>query len=1190
MNGKMRRVPTYYQDLIDIVKPNQGHLIGSTACLGSFLDRKLLQWVKEGRDENFYQQIIHWVNLMKDIFGEGNFYLELQPDGSEEQTIVNRELITLSDIVNVPYIITNDSHYLMKADAPIHKAFLNSQNGDREVDSFYATTYLMSDEEIRSFNFSEEELQKAYKNILDIKEKCVDYSFKKPLKIPSLYWGEIPNIPHLEIMQWIKKIPYLKTFYESNFDGDVSLVKFIIAKLKSDERLQTQESYDELNKNLEMTWVSSEKNKAHWSAYFLNLREILNTCWEAGSLVAPGRGSGVGFYLLYILDIIQINKLWENTPVYPWRFLNPERVSVLDIDSDIEGSKRSVVLSALRKKYGANRVANVVTLGREGSKSAIQTAARGLGIDNDVSLYISSLIPNDRGQIRSLRECYYGNEDKGYKPISTFIQQMKEYPELWEVSLKIENLISRCGEHAGGVIFVDEDFENSTALMKVPNGDTVTQLDLHAAEAASLIKYDILSIEALDKMHNCLDLLIEQGYIEQQENLKATYEKYLGVYNLERKEPKMWKMIWEHKIQSIFQMDKQSGIQGIALTKPKSVDELAVLNSVIRLMPPEGSNETPLETWTKYRKNINLWYQQMRDYGLTEDEIKWLSNHSAITDGICESQEGLMSLVQEEKLGGHDLNYADRCRKAIAKKQGKLFDECEKEFFKVLEEKHCSEKLGSYVWNILLAVQRGYSFNRSHCLGYSIVGLQEMNLAYKYPIIFWNCACLITDSGGSEDIEEEVVDIYEAEDFEEFEYVDSPDRKTKTKKRKSNNYDKIATAIGKMKAAGIDIAPPDVNKSFYTFKPNVEENRIYFGLRGLLKVGEELILSTIKNRPYTSPKDYLLKVKPTKSSMISLIKSGAFDSMMDRKLCMGWYLWETCDKKSNLTLQNMPGLIRNNLLPTDERSVEAYRVYEFNRYLKAITKAYTPNNKTSYYLDERAIEFLQKINKDDLIQSDLTISVKDWNKVYQKFMDIFREWIAENKVEILTKLNDSIFLEEWKKNAKGNISSWEMDVMCFYYHKHELADVDFEKYHLSDFNKLPAVPVIDRSFPKGDRMINLYKLSLICGTCIAKNKDKATVTLLTSTGVVNVKFRKEYFSLFDRQISQKQPDGTKKVIEKSWFTRGSMIIVQGMRSGDNFIVKKYARSGAEHQLYKITEVLPNNEIVLQSERTQEFED
>lgn len=710
MNGKMRRVPTYYQDLIDIVKPNQGHLIGSTACLGSFLDRKLLQWVREGRDENFYQQIIHWVNLMKDIFGEGNFYLELQPDGSEEQTIVNRELITLSDIVNVPYIITNDSHYLRKADAPIHKAFLNSQNGDREVDSFYATTYLMSDEEIRSFNFSEEELQKAYKNILDIKEKCVDYSFKKPLKIPSLYWGEIPNIPHLEIMQWIKKIPYLKTFYESSFDGDVSLVKFIIAKLKSDERLQTQESYDELNKNLEMTWVSSEKNKAHWSAYFLNLREILNTCWEAGSLVGPGRGSGVGFYLLYILDIIQINKLWENTPVYPWRFLNPERVSVLDIDTDIEGSKRSVVLSALRKKYGANRVANVVTLGREGSKSAIQTAARGLGIDNDVSLYISSLIPNDRGQIRSLRECYYGNEDKGYKPIPTFIQQMKEYPELWEVSLKIENLISRCGEHAGGVIFVDEDFENSTALMKVPNGDTVTQLDLHAAEAASLIKFDILSIEALDKMHNCLDLLIEQGYIEQQENLKATYEKYLGVYNLERNDPKMWKMIWEHKIQSVFQMDKQSGIQGIALTKPKSLEDLAVLNSVIRLMAPEKGMEQPLEKYTRFKKDINLWYEEMQKYGLTKKEQKLLEPLLLGSFGICEAQERFMMLVQMPECGGFSLTWADRLRKAIAKKNPAEYDKLTKEYFLNAEEKHLSKNLCNYVWNVLVATSRGYGF------------------------------------------------------------------------------------------------------------------------------------------------------------------------------------------------------------------------------------------------------------------------------------------------------------------------------------------------------------------------------------------------------------------------------------------------------------------------------------------------
>ena len=120
--------------------------------------------------------------------------------------------------------------------------------------------------------------------------------------------------------------------------------------------------------------------------------------------------------------------------------------------------------------------------------------------------------------------------------------------------------------------------------------------------------------------------------------------------------------------------------------------------------------------------------------------------------------------------------------------------------------------------------------NASHTLAYSLVGLQEMNLAYRWPTIFWNCACLITDSGGAEEEEEaEVVDIYEPEDFTEFEYEDAEDRKTKKKKRRSNTYDKIATAIGKMRAEGINITPPDINTSQYTFYPDVDNNRILFG-------------------------------------------------------------------------------------------------------------------------------------------------------------------------------------------------------------------------------------------------------------------------------------------------------------------------------------------------------------------------
>ena len=1190
--GKMRRVPTYYQDLIDIIGAEPGHVIGSTACLGGFLDTKLLQWVRSGRPDQLYQQIIGWVKSMEGIFGEGNFYLEMQPAANDEQECANKELFNLSQITGVPYIITTDTHYLKKVDAPIHKAFLNSQDGDREVDSFYATTYLMSTDELESYfqYFSKIQLATAYENIEKIKGMCEDFSLLKELKIPSLDWGDTPSYDLEVQLTWARRIPWLKKFIDSDFIGDRVMVNLIIAKLLGDTRLQNQESYDALNNNLEMTWVSSEVNKAHWSAYFLNLRGILDTCWEAGTLVGPGRGSGVGFYLLYILDLIQINPLWETTNTYSWRFLNPDRVSVLDIDTDIEGGKRAQVLAALRQKYGQNRVSNVVTFGTEGSKSAIQTAARGLGIDNDVSLYISSLIPADRGKIRTLKQCYYGDAEEGFAPIPLFIQQMNQYPELWEVAQKVEGLVCRVGEHAGGVIFVDEEFTNSTGLMKVPNGDTVTQFDLHDCEDASLIKIDLLSVEALDKMHVCLDLLCDQGYIDRYPTLRETYEKYLGIYNLEREAPEMWEMVWNHEIQALFQMEKQSGIQGIALTKPESVDDLAVLNSVIRLMAQEKNAEQPLNKYARFKENIDLWYDEMNRYGLTADEMKLLEPLLKSSYGICESQEKFMSLVQLPECGGLNLGWADRLRKSIAKKNPAEYEQLTKEYFENADKKGLSKDLCNYVWNVLVATSRGYGFNASHTLAYSLVGLQEMNLAYRWPTIFWNCACLITDSGGAEEEEEaEVVDIYEPEDFTEFEYEDAEDRKTKKKKRRSNNYDKIATAIGKMRAEGINITPPDINTSQYTFYPDVDNNRILFGFRGMLNVGDEVIAAAIENRPYKSPKDFVQRVNPKKTSMISLIKAGAFDNMMDRKMCMAWYLWEICDKKQRLTLQNMPSLMKYNLVPSNtEEFVLARRVYEFNRYLKAIIKADTCAYKDMYTLDARAIDFMQELSLDEIMETDNLawfVKQKAWDKVYQKYMDTFRNWLSANKEDVLKQLNTLIFKEEWDKYASGNISSWEMEVMCFYYHEHELAHLDQLKYGFVDFNELPEDPIIDRTFYKGGKEINIFKLNKICGTCIAKDKAKGTVTLLTPTGVVTVKFRKEYFAMFDKQISELGADGKKHVQEKSWFNRGSMIVVQGIRSGDQFITKKYASSGG-HQLYKITEVFPNGEIALQTERYQ----
>lgn len=702
----MRRVPTYYQDLIDIIGKNPGHVIGSTACLGGALPTQLLK-NKDLKSAELSDKIIKWCLQMKEIFGEDNFYFELQPSESKEQTYVNRQLVGLSNLLNIPYIITTDSHYLKKEDASIHEAFLNAQDGDREVKSFYATTYMMDTEELEShMDLTEEELQIAYRNIRRIKDSCEDYSLLKSLKIPQLMWKKAWNNNPPQIL--IDKIPYFKNFLESDYSGDKELIYHITDKIYSDKNLQTKEIYEAINECLKMTWISSEVNKTHWSAYYLNLQKIIEECWNAGTLVGCGRGSGVGFILLYLLGITQINPQWESTKTFAWRFLNPDRVSVLDVDVDIEGGRRKQVLDHLRHVYGQDRVANVATFGTEKSKSAILTACRGLGIDVDIAQYLSSMIVSDRGQLRSLKQTFYGDEEAGFTPNKQFIFEMTEnYPEVWEVAQKIEGLVCRLGEHAGGVIFVDEPFTESTALMRAPNGDIITQYDLHDCEDVSLIKYDLLSVEALDKIHICLDLLAEQNYIDGTVALRDMYETSIGIYNLERKAPSMWEMVWNHEIQSLFQMEKQSGIQGIALTRPQSVDDLAVLNSVIRLMAQEKGAEQPLNKFARFKNDIDLWYEEMRSYGLTEEEMKILEPVVKISYGICESQEKFMTLVQMPECGGFNLTWADRLRKSIAKKNPAEYEKLQQEYFERVEEQGLSKKLCNYVWNVLVATSRG---------------------------------------------------------------------------------------------------------------------------------------------------------------------------------------------------------------------------------------------------------------------------------------------------------------------------------------------------------------------------------------------------------------------------------------------------------------------------------------------------
>ena len=1199
MSRRQRRRPTYYQDLKDIVKPNPGHLIASSACLGSQLDRFLLQYMDTG-DEEFYETAKRWCLYIEDIFGKGNFYLEMQPSNGKEQVFVNKQLLKISKELGIKYIITTDSHYGRPEEAKIHEAFLNSQDGDREVRSFYATTYMMNDEEIRSFfpYLSEEEIEVAYDAIREIKDRCEDFSVLKPLKIPSLPWRKFHGATSQEIGFYSYKMPALVNFINSEYQADKTLVWALIEGIKKHEDLQNEEAYKALNECLEMTWISSEVNKAQWSAYFLNLQKIIDECWNAGTIVLPARGSGMGFVLLYALDIIQINCLREKTKTYPWRFLNPARVSVLDIDVDIEGVRRAQTLEHLRKVYGENRVSNVATFKTEKSKSAIQTACRGLGIDNDEASYISNLIQAERGQVYTLKQTYYGDEENGIPPNQTFINEVSKYPGLWEVAQRIEGLICGQGIHAGGVVFTDEDFTESSALMRAPDGTIITQFELHDLEDVSMIKMDLLSVEAADKIHTCLDLLAEQGYIKQYPTLRETYENALGVYKINRDDEKMWDMVQNHEIVSLFQMEQQSGVRGISLTHPRSVDELAVLNSVIRLMATEKGAESPLDKYARFRERPQDWDKEMIQMGLTEEERKIMHRELDISDGMSITQEQFMQLVQLPECGGWDLQFADKLRKSIAKKNPKEYDVLTKQFFDNVKEKGLSEKFCNYVWNIEIALSRGYGFNAAHTYSYSMVALQEMNLARFFPIIFWNTANLIVDSGGIQTVEydedgeasliveaepdEDPDEEEEQEEWEEENETNSEDEREDKKKEKTKtvDYGKVASAIGRFSTYGIVVSPPNINSSSYTFTPVVERNEILYGLRGITRLSTSIIQDIISKRPFHSIQDFIDRIKVNKIQMSNLIKCGAFDELvgLPREEIMAKYIDMIADKKQRLTLQNMQMLINYNLIP--EELIFCKKLFLFNKFLKQ-------QKKVEYYeLNEAASNFIANNFSADYISNGTSIPATVWDNLYQRVMDPMRAYLKEHKTEMLDSLNKALYDEMFNKYAAGGISHWEMESVSFYSHPHELAN---SQYLYDDFFKLPEEPEIDYTFKgKDGNEVRVYRLRRIIGTVIDKNKMKNTVTLLTPTGVVNVKVYKNQYAMFDKQLSQKGDDGRKHVIEKSWFSRGSLLMVQGIRRGGDFIPKK-RKDSFYPVISKITAIHEEGTLEFQTERVEVIE-
>ena len=1181
----LERVPTLKSDLERIVGANPGHLIATTACIGGELSATVLELEKArqvGDQEGslkYKQKIIDFVLWCKKVFGD-DFYFEVAPGASRDQIIVNKKIIELSVVFDVSVVLGSDAHYLTKEDRYVHEAYLNSKGGERETAQFYEYAYLQTEEDIIK-NLTPsivDNYEQLCKNSMEIYNKIEFYDLTHPQEIPSV---EVKDYPQVMTPELEKKYPVLGSMFYSFDKYERYWINECFKKLQ-EKNLYNDEYISRLEEEARVKKIIGEKLGTNMFSYPITLQHYIDMFWELGSMVGAGRGSSCSGLNHYLLGITQLDPIKWGLPF--WRYLNEDRTELGDIDLDLCPSKRPLIIQKIKEERGqhfANYIDElsrknlgctlVATFGTETTKSTIQTACRGYrseeypnGIDNDVAQYLSSLIPSERGFLWTLNEVINGNKEKDRQPVDIFIREVNNYPGLLEIMQGIEGLISRRGSHASGVIMFDEDPYKYGCFMRTPSGDVITQYDLHMAEAAGMTKYDFLLTEVQDKITQCIKFLQENEEIESDLSLREVYDKYFHPDVLDIENEAVWKNIQEGNVLNVFQFDSDIGSQAAKKIRPGSMLELADANGLMRLMTSEKGAETPMDKYIRFKNDLSLWYDEMNRAGLTNEEIKVLEPYFKKSYGVPPSQEQMMQMLMDKDICNFSLKDANAARKIVGKKQMSKIPDLKKQ---VLEQA-ASPALGKYVWEKGIGPQMGYSFSIIHALAYSFIGYQTAYLATLWNPIYWDTACLVVNSGS-------------LEEDEEYEFDDEDNIK---KKEKGTNYEKLAKAIGEIVEAGIEVSLVNINTSDYGFEPDIENNRILYGLKALSNINAETIEKIKSGRPYDGIKDFMIRCPLTKTAMINLIKAGAFDeaetTLANRKEIMAYYILKISEPKSKLNLINWSGLVSHGIVPKElELQI---RVYNFNKYIKSISKMYI-----DYVLDNSCIQFLEKFVPEAMEYVDTDgvdkyfIDRTKWDKIYQSLMNPARDWLKDNQDVVLKEYNTVLFKEMWDKYAFGNTSSWEMSALCYYHGDHELKDVDKYKYDLADFNKLESCKV-DTYFKRGGVQIPIYKLYRIAGTVISKNDTRHTVSLLTTTGVVPIKFSKDYYAMFKRQISQVQPDGSKKVVEKSWFKRGTMLMITGYRRDDQFVAKTY-QSTQSHQLYKITSIVGDS-ITLQHER------
>lgn len=507
------------------------------------------------------------------------------------------------------------------------------------------------------------------------------------------------------------------------------------------------------------------------------------------------------------------------------------------------------------------------------------------------------------------------------------------------------------------------------------------------------------------------------------------------------------------------------------------------------------------------------------------------------------------------------------------------------------------------------------SFSILHTIGYSWITLLQLHLITKYPSIYWNTAVLQIESGAVEQAHEE-----EEEDGKE----------------KSTNYEAIGGAIAMVQHQGVEVAFPDINLAQNEFTPDEERNVIRYGFKSITGMNNATAKLIIENRPFSSLRDFYERMCLTKQEvtsetgktqmkslvsnkqMLNLIKAGAFDELegIPRKHIMAKYIKWTAPSVSKLNSKHIDTLINHELL--GEEFSECVDYYNFKMYLtEGMNKQDETVKSIKWYLLDgqdaqdteycvnRFFEMFPELVEDrhwkwaddvEAYGNPIWVAVggsakASFNGVYNAKMSPLTNYLKTQ--ECLDAYNNILFNNAFREYEGESNARWEMESMCMYHSDHELSHVDKDLYSIVNFHDLEEEPEVIDWWTKTDRdtgeEINIpkFRIDTIAGTVLGRNKTKHVVTLLTETGVVNVKMYSGAFSFYDKQISMPDAEtGKNKIVEKSWFSRGNMLLVHGIRRGDVFVPKKYKGSSFSHTIEMIDKVYEDGYIMLRDERAQ----